>query len=891
MPLVPVMWPAAPSEDLLNYQGAQITAKPVQNANGTGANEFRIYNPGIPLNVVLTGDYVHVTGNQLWTSYDGTIQDSGSDANGAYVDVEFDSSINTQLQGQYVYQPMVNDYFYICEQPAAGTPLTLTQPGQFSYWLTGTTGNLSIYQTSNPNSDDVLVNDTAFSGNGIGGANTKVNNINLFGTSWDVWGNDVTIDDMQASYVGQFQDDTWVDGFNQDGGNEDGILLAGTGDVVENSMIQYCAGDGVYLDNTGDSVIDCQIHDVDWVGCDYAGVCSNYGGNTITGNTIYKCGRAGINFRVDAGPGADTIDSNLVYDYMLLTTDGAGIYTFANQYGGTIAWNTIYEDNPENGGYGTAAIMLDTSSGYPNSKDFAIYGNQSSGSSYGIKINGSATDCQVYSNGFDASQSDTYTIGGTWGSGSNFYSNILFDPNGAASPGFVGSLPSGSNFVNAPVVTALSQSGTSVTLSWGEVYYPSPPAPPSTLVTEYMVYRQEAANPQDPGGQPPAQVYMGAGNSEPNNTLTWTDDSATDPTNPPMANTTYIYWVVATNNNPYNANVFASNPVTVSFDPDTLWPNTTTPAVTNWYYGGTVELGVKFSSSVPGEISGIQFYESPEDAPNSQVGHLWTASGTLLATVDFTGETASGWQQAIFSTAVPISANTQYIVSYSDVTGYLAGNTNYFSSGYSNGPLTAPVTAGVYGTSAGSFPSNTYEASNYWVQPVFVPGLGPSASLVRLDPSTQGTWTGLYGAQGYNVVDGGSSVPNYASMSITGSQPAYDWSGVTGPQDLQVSPGSSTTVAACDYSSSSFTVNVNISDLIGHQVALYLLDGDDKGRTETVQAFNALTGAVLTPATTVSNFSGGVYLVYNMSGDVNFVITNGSGSTNCVLSGVFFDPA
>ena len=57
-----------------------------------------------------------------------------------------------------------------------------------------------------------------------------------------------------------------------------------------------------------------------------------------------------------------------------------------------------------------------------------------------------------------------------------------------------------------------------------------------------------------------------------------------------------------------------------------------------------IELGVKFESAVPGYITGIRFYKGAGNT-GTHVGHLWTSTGTLLATATFTNETAAGWQQ------------------------------------------------------------------------------------------------------------------------------------------------------------------------------------------------------------------------------------------------------
>ena len=70
------------------------------------------------------------------------------------------------------------------------------------------------------------------------------------------------------------------------------------------------------------------------------------------------------------------------------------------------------------------------------------------------------------------------------------------------------------------------------------------------------------------------------------------------------------------------------------------------------------------------------------------VGHLWSSTGTLLATATFTNESSYGWQQVNFSSPVTIQANTVYIASFSTSGGNFGITTGYFTSGgVTNGPL------------------------------------------------------------------------------------------------------------------------------------------------------------------------------------------------------------
>lgn len=139
----------------------------------------------------------------------------------------------------------------------------------------------------------------------------------------------------------------------------------------------------------------------------------------------------------------------------------------------------------------------------------------------------------------------------------------------------------------------------------------------------------------------------------------------------------------------------------------------------------SVELGVKFTSSQNGSITGIRFYKGAGNT-GTHVGKLWSSTGTLLASATFTGETASGWQQVNFATPVAITAGTTCVASYLAPSGRYAGDVNFFTTAVNSGPLTAPSSAssggnGVYRYGAsGGFPNSTWQAANYWVDVVFV---------------------------------------------------------------------------------------------------------------------------------------------------------------------------
>jgi hypothetical protein len=162
-----------------------------------------------------------------------------------------------------------------------------------------------------------------------------------------------------------------------------------------------------------------------------------------------------------------------------------------------------------------------------------------------------------------------------------------------------------------------------------------------------------------------------------------------------------------------------------------IWPSTATPAVIEDADTGAVELGVKFRSDVAGNVTGIRFYKGPNNT-GTHIGNLWSSTGANLGTVTFTGETASGWQQQSFAAPVAITANTTYVASYFAPVGRYSATNNGLASAVDNAPLHALASGasggnGVYKYSATStFPDQTFQATNYWVDVVFVPSAGGS---------------------------------------------------------------------------------------------------------------------------------------------------------------------
>jgi hypothetical protein len=187
--------------------------------------------------------------------------------------------------------------------------------------------------------------------------------------------------------------------------------------------------------------------------------------------------------------------------------------------------------------------------------------------------------------------------------------------------------------------------------------------------------------------------------------------------------TSYTFTVAAINSVGTGSASAPSNAVT----PDDTLFDFGTPQKVDSGDGSSVNLGTQFTPSSPGEITGIRFYKASTNT-GTHIGSLYSSTGTLLAQATFTNESASGWQTAMFSQPVQVTANTTYVAAYFAPQGHYADNSGGLVTAVTNGPLTAPASGSVAGGngvyvygSVVAFPANTYGASNYWVDALFQP--------------------------------------------------------------------------------------------------------------------------------------------------------------------------
>jgi hypothetical protein len=234
--------------------------------------------------------------------------------------------------------------------------------------------------------------------------------------------------------------------------------------------------------------------------------------------------------------------------------------------------------------------------------------------------------------------------------------------------------------------------------------------------------------------------------------------------------------------------------------PCSFWPSSPTPSQPDSGDGSAIEVGISFEADYDGYITGLRFYKNSSNT-GTHVGHVWSSSGQLLGTAVFKGETASGWQQVSFSSPVAVAANTTYVASYFAPNGHYAANSGYFSSTFDNLPLHASRAAnGVYSYgSSSSFPTASFNASNYWVDIIYM----PAASMPGAPPSLVASSTNLSFAA--SVGQGPQTPPQTVNLLNQGSG-ALSWTASASAPWIVLSAKSGSTPA-------SLSVSINSANL------------------------------------------------------------------------------
>lgn len=175
---------------------------------------------------------------------------------------------------------------------------------------------------------------------------------------------------------------------------------------------------------------------------------------------------------------------------------------------------------------------------------------------------------------------------------------------------------------------------------------------------------------------------------------------------------------------------------------------------------GDYELGMKFQCARAGQINAIRYYKATSET-GTHVGRIWSSTGTLLTSVTFAGETASGWQQQALATPLTIEPNTTYVVSVNVNTYYVFTSQGLANRIFNRDLVTvADGNNGAFNNTPGSFPTTSSSNSNYFRDVVFTPSVAnnPGTAFISGNP-----------------VSGEVLTANIADLDGIGGSVSYQW--------------------------------------------------------------------------------------------------------------------
>ncbi|MGV8849609.1 MAG: DUF4082 domain-containing protein [Propionibacteriaceae bacterium] len=174
--------------------------------------------------------------------------------------------------------------------------------------------------------------------------------------------------------------------------------------------------------------------------------------------------------------------------------------------------------------------------------------------------------------------------------------------------------------------------------------------------------------------------------------------------------------------------------------PCSLLETTLAPVTPTLENGSALTLGLKLTPTVDGYITGLRYWRVASNT-GTHTGKLYAANGSVLASVTFV-DGAQGWQQALFSSPVPVTAGTAYFATYYSPNGTYSATTNVFTNQMFNPPLASLNSGGVY-ASGDAFPNQSFGAPNYFVDVVFTTTVTPptdtAPSVASVTPASGAT--------------------------------------------------------------------------------------------------------------------------------------------------------
>jgi hypothetical protein len=316
--------------------------------------------------------------------------------------------------------PTAGGYYYLF-----GTLSALDTEREWYYDSNSTTLYFMAPGKVDPNTLDVRSKQRQYAFDLSGKSGVTIQNISIFASAilTDSASTNITLDRINAQYVSHFSslptasNDLTGDNFSilHVHEHDSGIVINGTGNILQNSTISFSAGTGIALEGSNNTIRNNLIRNIDYIG-DYAsGIVIDGNNNVIQNNTINDIGRQAILFNAVIN---EDISYNNLYNSMLLSTDGGAIYICCNQAasGTRIHHNWLHDTTPVVSGVASSNVMAgiyydNLSSGFTSDQNVLwrnklynilnngsnnIHNNTIPDSTHGAAIgNFSSTDCTI----------------------------------------------------------------------------------------------------------------------------------------------------------------------------------------------------------------------------------------------------------------------------------------------------------------------------------------------------------------------------------------------------------------------------------------------------------------------------------------------------------------
>jgi hypothetical protein len=349
----------------------------------TGTTDTMVVDSNLP-NIDLTGAKIHLwSGTDAWDPQTGTVTASQT------------GQVTFSLDGASIppyIQPQAGGLYYLYRTLGA-----LTAQQEWYYDSTAMILFLWAPGGVNPSTLNVFAKQRQYAFDLTGQSNVTIEYVNLFASSinMDSSSTNNTLDGINAQYVSQFTDLPDVSGephsYWYDYTSASGIIINGTGNILENSTIAFSAGNGVALSGSNNTIQNNLIQYVDYAANYCSGITLTFqvgAGNEVQGNTVQSDARFGIDYL--AGTNED-ISYNNFFAAMMVSRDGGEIYLGGLSATGTNIHNNWFHDTqtmyPSLDYFtaGMSGIYLDEDSSDVDVEQNIFWNNQY----YSIFVNGS----------------------------------------------------------------------------------------------------------------------------------------------------------------------------------------------------------------------------------------------------------------------------------------------------------------------------------------------------------------------------------------------------------------------------------------------------------------------------------------------------------------------